>query len=79
LVKLGRNDNLTAAHLVLEMFQLIIVIQMILRDKETGANGKTIRVIKNQLKVQAELCFTKTGSEKRDFQRKSRSANLFFQ
>ena len=33
LVKLGRKDFLVASHLVLELYQLIIVIQMILRDK----------------------------------------------
>jgi len=34
LVKLGRKDNLVASHLVLELCQLIIVIQMIIRDNE---------------------------------------------
>jgi len=32
LVKLGRKDNLVASHHVLELCQLIIVIQMIIRD-----------------------------------------------
>lgn len=38
LVKLGRRDNLVAAHLVLEMCQLIVVIQMILRDDKKDTN-----------------------------------------
>ena len=38
LVKLGRKDFLVASHLVLELYQLIIVIQMILRDKAKGTN-----------------------------------------
>jgi len=38
LVKLGRKDNLIAAHLTLEMCQLIIVIQMLVRDSSKGTN-----------------------------------------
>jgi len=38
MVKLGRRDNLVAAHLVLELCQLNIVIQMILRDNKKGSN-----------------------------------------
>ncbi|MCL2355983.1 MAG: hypothetical protein FWC70_02330 [Defluviitaleaceae bacterium] len=38
LVKIGRKDNLIAAHLALEMCQLIIVIQMLARDEEKGTN-----------------------------------------
>ena len=36
LVKLGRKDNLIASHLVLELCQLIVVIQMIIRDNVKG-------------------------------------------
>jgi len=38
LVKLGRKDFLVASHLVLELYQLIIVVQMILRDKTKGTD-----------------------------------------
>jgi len=38
LAKLGRNDNLIAAHLVLELCQMVIVIQMLVRDNEKGTN-----------------------------------------
>ena len=36
LVKLGRNDFLIAAHLALELCQLHIVLQMLMRDAEKG-------------------------------------------
>ena len=36
LVKLGRKDNLIAAHLSLELCQLLIVIQMLVRDNKKG-------------------------------------------
>jgi len=38
LVKLGRNDFLTAAHLALELCQLNIVVQMLIRDDEKKSN-----------------------------------------
>ena len=38
LVKQGRKDNLIAAHLALELCQLIIVIQMLARDEAKGTN-----------------------------------------
>jgi len=38
LVKLGRKDYLIAAHLVLELCQLIVVIQMMERDNAKGTN-----------------------------------------
>jgi len=38
LVKLGRKDNLIAAHLALEMQQILIGIQMIIRDDNKGTN-----------------------------------------
>jgi len=36
--RLGRGDYLIAAHLALEMCQLILVIQMMMRDEEKGTN-----------------------------------------
>jgi len=36
--KLGRSDNLTASHLVFELCQIIIVIQMLLRDEAKKTN-----------------------------------------
>jgi hypothetical protein len=38
LVKLGRNDYLIAAHLALELCQLVIVMQMLVRDEEKKTN-----------------------------------------
>jgi hypothetical protein len=38
LAKLGRRDNLIAAHMAFEMCQLIIVIQMLERDEAKGTN-----------------------------------------
>ena len=38
LVKLGRKDNLIAAHLVLELCQLVIVVQMLMRDVDKDTN-----------------------------------------
>ncbi|MCL2424734.1 MAG: hypothetical protein FWD05_00175 [Oscillospiraceae bacterium] len=38
LIKLGRNDYLTAAHLALELMQLNIVIQMLVRDEKKKTN-----------------------------------------
>lgn len=38
LVKLGRNDNLIAAHLLLELCQTVIGIQMLIRDKKKNTN-----------------------------------------
>jgi predicted nucleotidyltransferase len=38
LVKLGLNDYLIAAHLALELFQLNIVLQMLIRDFEKNTN-----------------------------------------
>ena len=38
LTKLGRKDYLVAAHLALELCQLIIVIQMLIRDHEKNTN-----------------------------------------
>ncbi|MCL2202532.1 MAG: hypothetical protein FWB88_01135 [Defluviitaleaceae bacterium] len=38
LLKLGRKDNLIAAHLAFELCQLIIVIQMLQRDDAKGTN-----------------------------------------
>jgi len=38
LVKLGRNDHLVAAHLVLELCQLTIVMQMLERDRRKGTD-----------------------------------------
>ena len=38
LIKLGRRDYLIASHLALELCQLIIVIQMLIRDNEKNTN-----------------------------------------
>jgi len=38
LVKLGRGDNLIAAHLALELCQLTVVVQMLMRDEEKKTN-----------------------------------------
>jgi len=38
LVKLGRRDNLIAAHLSLELYQLVIVVQMLVRDNAKDTN-----------------------------------------
>ncbi|MCL2372460.1 MAG: hypothetical protein FWC78_03560 [Defluviitaleaceae bacterium] len=38
LAKLGRRDNLIAAHLALEICQIIIVMQMLQRDRQKGTN-----------------------------------------
>jgi len=38
LAKLGRDDHLVAAHLVLELCQLTIVIQMLERDRKKGTD-----------------------------------------
>ena len=38
LAKIGRGDYLVAAHLVLELCQMTIVIQMLIRDDEKGTN-----------------------------------------
>jgi len=38
LIKLGRKDNLVAAHLTLELYRLIIVLQMLQRDNEYTAD-----------------------------------------
>lgn len=37
-IKIGRKDYLVASHLVLELCQLIIVLQMLERDKNEGTN-----------------------------------------
>jgi len=39
LVKLGRNDFLIAAHHALELCQLVIVMQMLVRDEEKKTNS----------------------------------------
>ena len=38
LIKIGRGDYLIASHLVLELCQLVIVIQMLVRDKAKSTN-----------------------------------------
>ena len=38
LIKLGRRDNLIAAHLSLELYQLVIIIQMLVRDHAKDTN-----------------------------------------
>lgn len=38
LVKLGRRDYLIGSHLALELYQLIIVVKMLVRDAEKGTN-----------------------------------------
>jgi len=38
LVKIGRKDNLIASHLALELYQLLIVVQMLVRDQKKGTN-----------------------------------------
>ncbi|MCL1807859.1 MAG: hypothetical protein FWG31_09180 [Oscillospiraceae bacterium] len=38
LVKIGRGDFLIASHLVLELCQLIITVQMLIRDREKNTN-----------------------------------------
>jgi len=38
LIKLGRSDYLIAAHLVLELCQIVIVMQMFVRDEEKKTN-----------------------------------------
>ncbi|MCL2188549.1 MAG: hypothetical protein FWC16_06545 [Defluviitaleaceae bacterium] len=38
LVRLGREDYLMASHLALELCQLVLVMQMVLRDKEKNTN-----------------------------------------
>jgi len=38
LIKLGRNDYLIATHLVLELCQFVIVIQMLVRDEQKKTN-----------------------------------------
>lgn len=38
LIKLGRKDNLISAHLAFELCQLVIVVQMLMRDEEKKTN-----------------------------------------
>ncbi|MCL2819683.1 MAG: hypothetical protein FWD38_02470 [Oscillospiraceae bacterium] len=38
LIKLGRKDNLVAAHLALELCQLVLVVEMQIRDKKMNTN-----------------------------------------
>ena len=57
LAKLGRRDYLIAAHLALELCQLIIVVQMLHRDAEKGTNvhrfgdGEDVPVLRSLVRL----------------------------
>jgi len=69
LTKLGRNDFLIASHLALELCQLIIVIQMLIRDDEKKTNihrfgdGEDVPVLRSLVSNERDSFSMETKNE----------------
>jgi hypothetical protein len=69
LVKLGRNDYLIAAHLALELCQLVIVMQMLARDDEKKTNihrfgdGEDVPVLHSLLLLRSRDDFSQNSKD----------------